>query len=182
MNCPHCDSPARVNQKFCKSCGTRLVDSSALITSELTEQAPIIEKRVPNIVAGSREPKIIRWGWLSMMSGMIFCSLIVLSWALKDFYPGLAKLIAIYSTLIGTALLVIGMSIIMYQRTIKGPTREDLSESKPTALPVPRQVIDLPEERFQEPVPSVTERTTNLLDEADSRSGENYRVKQGQMD
>ena len=153
MYCPNCGTKTSINQNFCRACGLSL-EKTAL---SLSEQLPV---KVDQSVQTQKE-RLEKFG-VAMLSvfgaGVLILLLILLGQKLLD--KGLPGILAMVAALI---LIVCGLgSVILFARAKdldeKSSKRrqQNLSSGTETTKEL------LPEGHF-EPVPTVTERTTELL-------------------
>ncbi len=154
MFCPNCGSRNSAGQKFCRSCGLSLEK----IAQSVVEQLPVkaeesIEKR---------RDKIEKLGVAALISfGAIGIGFL--------FYQIIFKMmLAQGKVLAGTALLILivcgllAMVFFNYANSLReAATKRRLQQ--PAELPKAETSTKLLDESHLEPVPSVTERTTELL-------------------
>lgn len=153
MYCPNCGKENSTEQKFCRSCGLSLektVESLAdqLPELELDKRLRERQRRVDQliyIVAGTAISIVVA----GVFWGIIYEIIIVKG----DVIPGLLFLAFI------TGVVLFGLLSIYRESLNKAATKRQLSE--PAQLVADTGKL-LPESRI-EPLPSVTERTTELL-------------------
>ncbi len=153
MYCPNCGKENSAEQKFCRSCGLSLEQA----VQSLAEQLPGLEldknlrqrqarvDRLINIVAGSAISIVVG----GVLWGIVYEIIIVKG----EVIPGLFFL----AIIIGIILFAL---LSLYSESLrKAAAKRRLSE------PTPRvgETAELLPETHLEPVPSVTERTTELL-------------------
>jgi hypothetical protein len=153
MNCPSCDLQTLPDQRFCRACGASL----QMTTQPLAEHASVSELERPpakiSRVEQQRTNGLALWGFIVMFIGVAIGVI------------GKKLMHEEIVTAVGVLLSLAGMFLTAYpylsparpQRyDSKTSTRPDvLTQSPPTKI--------LPEEGRFEPVPSITERTTDLL-------------------
>jgi hypothetical protein len=156
MFCPNCGKSTSAEQKFCRSCGLSLEKTvqslgEQLAAGDLDKNLQDKQRKVERwlkIVGGS----VISLVTISMLGGMIYKMIIVEGNVLE----GLGFLGFILG-LITFALLV------MYRQSLVKKSASRLST--PTSpLPQAEHTDKLLPEPYLEPLPSVTERTTELLE------------------
>ena len=157
MFCPSCGSTNSTDQRFCRSCGMNLEPAA----ESLREQFPTGNR--PDL--DRREQRIERFGQIAFGGFMI---VIVLA-ALGMIYTILDRIIfSGDSPLFGLGLMgfiIFGLLTLVYVFF-----REDLKEKRKKSAPATAPELQRPavtgrliEERDFEPVPTVTESTTELL-------------------
>lgn len=153
MNCPKCGLQTRPDQKFCRTCGASL----QLITQPLVEhaKAPDLERRPAVISKHERQlpNRLMLWGFI-----MMFIGIAVGIVGKKLMHEELL-------TVVGALVSVAGMFLTVYP--FLSPSARQKVDSSPSSPPdtlVQSQPGKyLPQESNIEYVPSVTERTTDLL-------------------
>ena len=151
MYCPNCGTKTSIDQNFCRACGLSL-EKTAL---SLSEQLPA---KVDES-AQSQKERLEKFG-VAMLSvfgaGVLILLLILLGQKLLD--KGLPGILAMVAALI---LIVCGLgSVILFARA--KDLDEKWSKRRQQNLSSETTKELLPEGHF-EPVPTVTERTTELL-------------------
>ncbi len=154
MFCPSCGSKNSTNQKFCRSCGLSLEK----IAQSLVEQLPVkseesIEKRRDKI----EKLGVIALGSFGVIGlGFLFYQ-IIFKMILEQgkLLPGIALLILFICGLLAVV-------FFNYANSLKdAATKRRLQQ--PTELPQGEASAKFLNEPYLEPIPSVTERTTELL-------------------
>lgn len=163
MHCPNCGTKTSTEQKFCRSCGLSLDEFARMLTEQLPEaRARLLE----------RQQRVEQW--LGRVSGafvaMIVCALLVgVVWGviMKGQILGGLLLLAF---IIGA---VASLSLVYYNESLK----EKLGQpnAPDPALPESAPTGKLLSESRSEPVPSVTERTTELLAVEEGREAKSGR-------
>src|ERR1051325_2803251 len=151
MICANCGSQILPEQKFCRSCG-----ASLHITTQPLSQSDIANdlKRGP-----TREAKTtganrgVFWGFIAMFLGVAISVI-----GKKLIYVDVV-------TVIGVVISLLGMFISVFPYLSPSRRRKhDLGPSAPAKVLAPSQPTrSLPPQSVAEYVPSVTERTTDLL-------------------
>ena len=149
MTCPKCGLQTLPEQKFCRSCGTSL----QMTTQPLA--APIIaelENR-PGQRGNERANRTVLWGFIVMLVGVAIGVI-----GKKLMHEDLV-------TVIGVLISLAGMFLTVYPYlSPSGRGKSEPSRSSQTPVITESQPPKaLPHERQTEYVPSITERTTDLL-------------------
>jgi len=154
MYCPSCGKSTSVEQKFCRACGLSLEK----IAQSLTEQLP---SQQLNEDLEARKRKVERWLTLLLRTAFgLFVITVLGSLIYKiittkgDFLLGFAVL-ALFIALMTALILVV------YRESLReAVAKRQLSQA---ALPQPEPTGKLLTESHFQPVPTVTEPTTELL-------------------
>lgn len=148
MNCPKCGLQAQPDQKFCRVCGAGLQMTTQPL-AELARRRPVSANNEKQ-----RANKLTLWGFILMFIGVAVG------------LTGKKLMHEEMVTYMGGLLAVAGMFLTAYS-SISRASRQKF-DSFPSSQP---KVLDrsppdkyLPQERSIEYVPSITERTTNLLE------------------
>ena len=150
MACPKCGLPTLPDQKFCRSCGASL----QVNTNPLEERAPSSTAEVRSTIKGGtqRTNSFMLWGFIAMLVGV---AIGVIGKKLIE-----EDLVAV----IGILISLVGMFLMVYPHLAPSNRGRDSrlsTQPEPLAQAPPNKA--LPNERPIEYVPSITERTTNLL-------------------
>jgi len=148
MNCSKCGLQTQPDQKFCRVCGASL----QMTTQPLAE----LEKRPP-LSVNDEKPRVNRLTLLGFI--MMFIGVVVGIIGKKLMHEEIV-------TVIGALVSVAGMFLTAYPY-LSPPSRQKFHSrrfSQPEVLVQPQPDKYLPQERNLEYVPSITERTTNLLE------------------
>lgn len=161
MHCPNCGTKAAEEQQFCRVCGFSLEKVSQLLAEQLSASPPnqpLSESRARLL---QRQHKIERW--LFILLGSVFTVFIIVV-----FWTIISKIIILKGELLGGIIflgilagLVLALLLVIYRESL----REALTEprlSRPTPLQSEPTDKLLPESSLA-PIPSVAERTTELL-------------------
>ena len=153
MFCPNCGSKTSTEQKFCRACGLGL----GKIALSLTEQLP----NRPDENLMSQKERLERWGVAALsvfgtgVLGLILYGVVYEMMILKGkFLAGLA--------LIGLIILL-GSGILSVILFAKAKEVEEAAGKRRVPQIEPTPTKELLSEGIFEPVPSVTDRTTELL-------------------
>ncbi len=146
MNCPNCETQTSRTQKFCRSCGANL----QAITKPLAEPAIAHTPEKTSVGSGNWKRMLPVWGFIIMFLGLM---LSVTSSMLK-----LDKVVVMSGAL--TTLL--GMFLISFP-AVFALARLPKRASPPKQFSPSQTDNALPPKNETHYVPSITERTTNLL-------------------
>jgi cation transport ATPase len=153
MHCPRCGTNATIGQQFCRSCGlnlekvTELLGEEAELSSAIDERARLRE----------RQRKFEQWG---SIAGLVTFGLILLLMIVVVFLQMILKGGAIVGLLL--ILLAIGAAVMGLFQTYSKSLMAKLT-NPPRPLDVPGSNATRKLEGHREPVPTVTDRTTELL-------------------
>lgn len=154
MNCRKCGLETLPDQRFCRSCG----ESLQMITQPLVEHGTASElERGPAIILKDekqRASKLMLWGFIIMFIG-VAVGIIGKKLMHED-------IVTVIGALVSTA----GMFLAVYPYLSPSSHRRvDTSPSRqPDILTQSQAGKSLPPESNMEYIPSITERTTNLLE------------------
>src|SRR5882724_301745 len=158
MHCPACGANASTDQKFCRACGLSLEGVPGL----LAEQLPKAEKG--HIDEGSERPlwfTIENWGRLVVVIGLTaFIPLALLTGVYFLLKSG--NTLGALGLLVAGAFLVFGALPLAWGEYLRKSAAAGHSTESATLKPAGSPTRALGETRI-EPVPSVTEKTTELL-------------------
>ena len=155
MHCPRCGTSATVGQQFCRSCGLSLDKVAELLDNEL----PLEPSRANEIARlRERQRKFQEWGGIA---GLITFGLILLLMIIVVFSQMILKggAMIIPGTLL--ILLAIGAAAMGLFQTYSKSLKEKLETPPLPAHPESDEARRL--DSYREPVPTITERTTELL-------------------
>ena len=174
MHCLGCGTEAPVTQRFCRHCGFCLEKVPHLVAEQLSESEEILTSAAAEKLQ-KRQQKIE--GWLSI-TGFGFTALMALSLLVGLIYLLFAGSIPIVPGIV-LLMLILGGSVAgllaMYSENLK-KTLSGSSSLRPRQLPEGEK-SKLPLAAYEEPLMSVTERTTNLLEKDDVVESGNERRK-----
>jgi len=178
MYCPNCGTPAADDQKFCRSCGLNVQMHAQMLAGPASVGEP--EKlRLQRRLMGAA-------GWMGVFVGY----LIILLWVgdatteMRRDITFIRQLYEFVQTVWGV-LLTAGFGLLCYFGVrylwlqAYGPSANRQSPQR-TALPPATPTAKLPPERRPEPMSSVTEHTTELLEtsEANARARDTARQRE----
>jgi cytochrome c biogenesis protein CcdA len=156
MHCPSCGAETTLEQRFCRSCGMDLETVSKLVAAHSSPEKLKLEKSLTENAIRQRRYQSLRWGMLLFILGTAALS-VVKTLALNQTF----KLIAL-------SLLFLAMGVMFFG--VFTPTRDNASKpgkvsgpGRTGELPEAEATKELPSARIPVPVPSITERTTQLL-------------------
>jgi hypothetical protein len=162
MHCPNCGTRTSPEQKFCRNCGLSL----ERVVELLDELAPGAAGRAKAALA-ERQHKAERWlgiASLVFVSALLVTIISAVVYGLIGRGEWLKGMMLLFLILSAAA----ALGLVFYNESLKG---ELTTKAKPPArpepdtaqLPAPEPTARLLPESRLEPVPSVTERTTDLL-------------------
>jgi hypothetical protein len=156
IHCPSCGKEATADQQFCRQCGMSLGTVTKLVAAHSGLETPEDNR---NFAREQAEKRIVRKMFNWMISGVILAGIGIFMLVLtKSFNPGeWFKLCGTFLLLAGT-----GISVAGFFRAIK-QGHELPGKDSPKPLPKADPTKYLPEERTAAPMPSITERTTQLI-------------------
>lgn len=155
MHCPRCGSSATVGQQFCRSCGLSLDKVAELLGNELPLE-PTRAKEIARL--RERQRKFHEWGGIA---GLITFGLILLTMIVVVFSQMIMKGRSMIIPGLLLILLAIGAAVMGLCQTYSKSLKEKLERPQ---LPRPTETDEARTlDAYREPVPTVTERTTELL-------------------
>ncbi len=153
MACPECGLESQPDQKFCRSCGARL----QMTTQQMVEPPTVINQKSSSAIISRAQPQqastIVFWGFVVMLVGTALGVL------------GKMLLHENLITVVGVLAALVGMFLVVYPYLAPPRRKEgDLNHlNQPEVITPPDRTRDLPPGNINEFIPSVTERTTDLL-------------------
>ena len=147
MSCPKCGSQTQHHQKFCRLCGAGLQKT----TRPLGTSAAVSGQAEYEGLSGSRLPLV---GFIVMLIGIAIGA------------TGKVLMHEDIVTVLGVIISLVGMALAVYPY-LSPPRRRkpgSIKSSQPDVLTGSEPAGYLPHERSIEFVPSITERTTDLLE------------------
>ena len=153
MTCSKCGLESLADQKFCRSCGARL----HMTTKQLARPQTMADLGRPSTIitkgGDERANHFVLWGFIIMLIGAAIGVV------------GKRLLHEDIVTVVGVLISLLGLCLVVYPYLAPSRRKQDESSfsSQPEVLTPPPQTEYLPEGSSIEYIPSVTERTTNLL-------------------
>ena len=162
MFCPNCGKENQADQKFCRSCGLKL-DAVLQVVAELlpSEECAALQKR-KRIIEKLGIASLSIAGLIGLMS-LIFAAALYKLVLFGPEFMFWASAIALMVFLMVAAVLI-GYSKLFMRFEKADPQMAHLDESP--SIPTTGKLL---EDRFFQPVPSVTEHSTELLPRRDKR-------------
>ena len=153
MTCPKCGLETLADQKFCRSCGARV----QMTTQRLAKPQAVTDLGRPSTIGAKggeeRANHFVLWGFILMLIGVAIGVV------------GKKLLHEDIVTVVGVLISLAGMFFVVYPYLAPSRRKEDDSSfaSEPEVLTPPQPTEYLPDASSIDYVPSITERTTNLL-------------------
>jgi hypothetical protein len=150
MTCPKCGLQTLPEQKFCRSCGASLqTTTQPLVDDNATAEHP---RTTTSSRTGERANTFVLWGLIVMFVGVAIGVV------------GKKLLHEDIVTVVGILMSLAGMFITVFPYLVPPRAKQDIrARSQPEELPAFQPPKNLPKERIDF-VPSITERTTSLLE------------------
>jgi len=155
MHCPRCGTNATIGQQFCRSCGLNLEKVSELLGEEV-ELSSVSDERAR---LRERQRKFEQWGGIA---GLVTFLLILLTLIIVVFSQMILKQSALVIPGLLLILLAIGAAVMGLFQTYSKSLMAKLA-NPPRPLDVPGSAETRKLDAYREPVPTVTEGTTELL-------------------
>ncbi len=162
MYCPSCGKQAVTVQKFCRSCGFGLQE----VTKLLANQPPTVGS--DKVQFDQQLSRWVFWGLIGSVGGLVIAALG--DKAIADIAPTIGQVVEFF----GKVMLAVGVGLLIssgiravwfqaYGGSVSQPPPQQ------TALPQAALTTELQSDRHSEPIPSVTEHTTERLENAEAR-------------
>lgn len=160
MYCPTCGNQSEMDQKFCRKCGFNLEPVSKLIVNSPAAEQLKLEKAERERLALRRMVSWMMWGMLILLIGVV---VIVIN---KQFnLDPLVKLMGTFLTLGGVSVAMYGLLDTMRGGKARPKPAIDSGSHIIAEQGVKADTTRELEGRLPVPLPSVTERTTQLIGE-----------------
>jgi hypothetical protein len=164
MYCPNCAIPLSEEQKFCRSCGIDV----QIISQFLPGESQAVWSPEPEALTDegpkSRKATMQRRGIITILSSLLIGCLIPIAIGLLSGYSWLNQLILVLSGLAGLVLFT-GCIVLIFADGLS-KSEGDGEFSSPGGLRSSQQTKKLPPGGHPDPVPHITEQTTDLLEAA----------------
>ena len=160
MFCPNCGAKTSVEQKFCRACGLGLEKIALSLTEQLPTRADDSLPSVP-----SEKERLERWGMVALSvfgAGVLALLLFFIGYKEMYLHGKILKGLAFLGLMIMGACGLISAILFAKAQEAGESVRKRRLEQKDTAV-VATPTKELLTEGHLEPVPSVTDRTTDLL-------------------
>jgi hypothetical protein len=160
MYCPNCSTEASTEQKFCRSCGMELQAVADLIR----DQSPMVKpKSHQKPTFEARQRAMLIWGFIiTFGAAAVGASLKIL--AKESIHP--AGEFTPYVSVLAVVAAIFGMGLMCYPFL---QMMSDNARSRRPPLPKPQPTIKLRSVLLPEEQPSVTDQTTEFLEEIEAR-------------
>jgi hypothetical protein len=160
MFCPNCGKQATTDQNFCRSCGFSLPEVAQLVARQLPAVEPS-QALIDSAESLQRHRRVQRWGDIGFRGALIGFIVLVISAIYTGFDGGIRFVMAF--------LLLACLVSLPFFKVLSWEAQANQSailrqRPKPAARPQAAPTAKLPPERRPEPMPSVTEHTTELLE------------------
>ena len=171
--CPKCATPQSEEQKFCRACGFDLQIVSRVLARESAELVPEQGEFDESGPPKTRRAKMEMRGLVALFTALMVGCLIPIVMGLFPNWSGLNNFMILMGGIAGFILFG-GILMLVYSDYL--PKTEATQPRQPTRLPSFPQSVptnQLPPADESEAVPSITERTTGLLQTPASNASRN---------
>ncbi len=159
MYCPGCGTESIKDVRYCRSCGSDLQIIQQIISGQLQPSAGagVTESK-------TRRQKLMRQGGLLAWGGFVLMwMIIILGVAMQSFDDDTGNFLFIFSAIAGPIILT-GLALMIYSRLLP----KESGDLRPVK-PIQTDTQKMPPLLLQEEGPSITENTTDLLNEIKAR-------------
>jgi predicted lipid-binding transport protein (Tim44 family) len=179
MYCPNCGTQTSADHNFCRACGLSLQMVSQVLAGRVPAAEPGKDVKEMAEHIQNRRRKMMRWGFITMFGGLMSGILLeVIGQAIRNFDWAIGGFIQDVSQ-IGALIFMLGLGFMIYSRFLPKASADPQS-AQPTALPQAQPTTKLPPDRRAEPMPSVTEHTTDLLQTSEAPTPARTTARQGE--
>jgi hypothetical protein len=157
MHCPGCGNESALDQKFCRKCGFDLAPVTKLMVGDIDANELELDKTPRDKLILQRMVRWMMWGMLALLIGIVF-AVVGKQFALDH----VVKLVGLFFMLGGLSLTTYGVLDALRRgagQSANAKVRPADNSAELDKAPTTKQL----ESRLPVPVPSVTERTTELI-------------------
>jgi len=158
MFCPNCGAKTSVEQKFCRACGLGLEK----IALSLVEQLPT--RTDESLRSSSEKERLERWGMIALSvfgAGVLGLLLFFVGYKMMYTQGKILSALALLGIMIMGACGLISVLLFAKAQEAGEAAKRRIQPKDAPVIPAPTK--ELLTEGHLEPVPSVTDRTTDLL-------------------
>ncbi|MCS6804974.1 MAG: zinc ribbon domain-containing protein [Acidobacteriota bacterium] len=171
MYCPNCAAPTSSGQNFCRACGFHL---SQIVSAASNSSSP---SGVDASAYLTERGRMRRWGFITFWGGIVLAALIsIVGGAIENLNRPMGNFLQDVAP-IGGLLCVVGLGMMIYSLFLP----KEPQQCRPTlAVALPRSASTMPVSLEQRPeaAPSVTEHTTELLENGQSHAAQSMPARQ----
>jgi hypothetical protein len=178
MYCPNCGIETTPDRKFCRSCGTDLITISRVLTGQLQVVEPGSTASEGPQPWHSYRRGALKAGFMAFWGGILLAAFFgIVGTALQEVDRSVGALVQNLAGL-GGLVVLLGIGLMIYSLFL--PKASAYSKTLQTRLPNPEPPVQLPPERYRQPVSSVTDSTTRLFDETDQSASIRDRARRNE--
>jgi zinc ribbon protein len=156
MHCPTCGAETSLEQRFCRSCGMDLETVSKLVAAHSSPETLKLEKSLTKKAAQKRMYQSFKWGMICFILGS--AALATTKTLSLDKIFNLGPLFLLF---IGMGIMVYG--VLSSMGALASKSMKVLDPASTVELHEAEATNELPPARVPVSVPSITERTTQLI-------------------
>jgi hypothetical protein len=156
MHCPSCGAETTLEQRFCRSCGMDLETVGKLVAAHASPETLKREKSLTEKAAQKRMYQSLKWGMICFIVGMAALATTKTLSFDKTFNLG-----PLFILFIGMGIMLYGVLSPMRDRAFQ--SRKVLDPGSTGELHEAVTTKELTSARIPVPIPSITERTTQLM-------------------